>query len=200
MYQIAINDNLSLITPEKLSQAIAALPEWRRERTLRFKHQTGQVECAYSYHMLCQLLREHHGITLQPHFLIGEHGKPTLLEYPHIHFNISHCRRAIAVAISDQPIGIDVEVIGRENDSLAHHVLNARELHQMQSSPNPSALFAQLWTQKEALFKLLSTGITDDIPNLLTHHSDIHFETQINSDKQYALSIAQHSRRHAPTS
>ena len=193
MYHIAIKEDINLISEQELSEALAKLPEWRREKALRFKYPSGKAECACSYLMLCNLLQEKYGITAQPHFNIGEHGKPTLLEYPDIHFNISHCKAAIAVAVSNHPIGIDVECIGRGNEMLANHVLNDDELHKMKSAADPKAAFTRLWTQKEALFKLLATGITDDIKELLRRHPDVCITTQTNTEKGYALSIARYS-------
>ena len=190
----AIKEDIQHISNEELSRALSLLPDWRREKALRFKYSLGQVECAFSYLMLCDLLREEYGINSQPHFLIGEHGKPTLQEHPEIHFNISHCKNAIAVAVSTEPIGIDVESIGRGNESLMNYVLNEEEIRQVKTADAPPVAFIQLWTKKEALFKLLATGITDDIKGLLARHPDISIDTQTNTEKGYALSIAQYSK------
>ncbi len=185
-----IKEDIRHIGSEELSRALSLLPEWRREKALRFKHPLGQAECAFSYLMLCDLLRQEYGISHQPHFLIGEHGKPTLLEHPDIHFNISHCKAAIAVAVSSEPIGIDVECIGRDNEQLISYALNEDEIRLVKSADNPSVLFTKLWTRKEALFKFLATGITDDIKNLLTRHPEVCINTHTNIEKGYALSIA----------
>jgi 4'-phosphopantetheinyl transferase len=190
----AVKEDIQHISNEELSKALSLLPEWRREKALRFKFTLGQVECAFSYLMLCDLLREEYGINSQPHFLIGEHGKPTLQEHPEIHFNISHCKNAIAVAVSTEPIGIDVECIGRGNESLMNYVLNEGEIQQVKTADNPLVAFTQYWTKKEALFKLLATGITDDIKGLLSQHPNVNIDTQTNTEKGYVLSIAQHSK------
>lgn len=194
MIKISVKEDIELIDDVQLQAALARLPKWRRTQALRFKHHTGKVECAFSYLMLCDLLHEAYGISIQPTFVIGEHGKPYLKEFPQIHFNISHCRNGIAVAICDHPIGIDIERIGRDNEALARHVLNEAEYQQMQTSPNPSIAFAELWTRKEAVFKLLATGITDDIRNLLTSHPTLHITTKVNKQKGYVLSIASSTR------
>lgn len=185
-----VRDDIQDISDMELKMILLLIPAWRREEALRFKHRQGQLECALSYMMLCQCISVNYGFDCQPHFVIGEHGKPTLKEYPDIHFNISHCKKAIAVAVNDSPIGIDVECIGRENDSLARYVLNDDELRQMEASEDPSALFAKYWTQKEAVFKFYGSGIRDDIKNLLVNSDDVKITTTINKEKGYALSIA----------
>ncbi len=102
-----ILDDLDTITSQQLDRAIASLPEWRREKALRFKHEQGRKECAFAYLLLCQALQEVYGITEQLAFTIGEHGKPALSfpssvqsGFPALspslpplpHFNLSHCR------------------------------------------------------------------------------------------------------------
>ena len=58
-----LDDILDAITSEELDAAIASLPSWRREKALRFKHRQGRLECAFSYLLLCQALRETYGIS-----------------------------------------------------------------------------------------------------------------------------------------
>lgn len=156
---------------------INSLPDWRREQALRFKFEQGQWECAASYLLLCDMLRDNYGVDIQPHFCIGKHGKPTLQEFPHIHFNMSHCKKAVAVAVSDCPVGIDVECTGRMNDSLARHVLSDDEYARVMASANPDLEFTRLWTRKEALVKLTGDGITDDLKNLLYIYNNVEIET-----------------------
>lgn len=195
MIRTSVKEDIERIDDIQLQTALTRLPAWRRTQALRFKHHIGKVECAFSYLMLCDLLHEAYGISIQPTFIIGEHGKPALKEFPHLHFNMSHCHAGIAVSVSDHPVGIDIERIGRDNDILARRVLNEAEYQQMQTSPTPSITFTELWTQKEAVFKLLATGITDDIRNLLSSHPDISITTHTNLSKGYSLSIASHEEQ-----
>lgn len=187
---IYINDNIQSITEDALAQMLLLLPDWRREQALRYRHLQGRIESALSYLLLCKALHEQYGITTQPHFIIGEHGKPTLLEYPDIHFNISHCKHAVAVAVADTPVGIDIEALGRTKDALARHVLSDEEYAAFTQSPNPDVEFTGLWTRKEALVKLTGKGITDDLKQLLTTYKDVQIETQTHESKGYVVSIA----------
>lgn len=167
---------------------IDKLPDWRREQALRFKHEHGQWECAASYLLLCELLRDTYGIDTQPHFVIGDHGKPALQEYPHIHFNISHCKKAVAVAVSDEPVGIDVECTGRMKDSLARHVLCDEEYAFVMAAADPDLEFTSLWTRKEALVKLTGEGLNDDLKNLLYNYNNVEIETTHHDG--FVLSVA----------
>ncbi|MBR6973631.1 MAG: 4'-phosphopantetheinyl transferase superfamily protein [Bacteroidaceae bacterium] len=194
---LLILDNLDAITSEELEAAIASLPQWRREKALRFKFEQGRKECAFSYLLLCQALREVYRITEQPSFSYGEHGKPELsfnsqlsTLNSQLFFNISHCKQAIACVVSNQPVGVDVERIGRYNESLARHVLNDSEFALVSQSPDPQVSFTRFWTQKEAIVKLTGRGIDDDLPNLLLKYNNVSLHTEDHLDKGYILTVA----------
>lgn len=196
--RIAVIDHLDTITSKELANAIALLPQWRREQALRFKHEQGQKECTYSYLLLHKLLKEEYGIEEQPAFIYGEHGKPSLSfanhhNAPPIHFNLSHCRKAVACVVSDSEVGIDVECFGRYKDSLARHICNDEELARITASPSPDTEFTRLWTQKEAVVKLTGRGIDDDLKNLLIKYNNVSLTTQTHPDKGYVLSVARFS-------
>ena len=204
--RIAIIDNLDAITSEELEVTISLLPQWRREQAMRFKHEQGRKECAFSYRMLCQLLKEEYGIEEQPAFVYGEHGKPSLsfanihLSHPStfshpshpspIYFNLSHCRKAIACVVSDSEVGIDVECFGRYKESLARHICNDEELSRIALSSSPDTEFTRLWTQKEAVVKLTGRGIDDDLKNLLVKYNNVSLKTEVFPKKGYAVSVA----------
>ena len=208
-YKLYIKDDLASITPQELEQALASLPDWRREKALRFKHEQGRKECAFAYLLLCQALQETYGITQQPSFFIGEHGKPELSfvqggssasssshlspltsHLSPLHFNLSHCKQAIACVLSERPVGVDVESIGRYSESLARHVLSPEEFALVSSAPDPQIPFTRLWTQKEAVVKLTGRGIDDDLPNLLFKYNNVSLHTEEHLDKDYILSVA----------
>lgn len=195
-YRLFIKDGLDAITPEELEEAIAALPEWRREKTLRFKHEQGRKECAFSYLLLCQALREVYGITKQPQFSIGEHGKPSLvLETSDIHFNLSHCKSAIACVVAPFAVGVDIERIGRYDEALARHVLNDQEFAAVQQASDPQLAFTRYWTRKEAVVKLTGRGIDDDLKNLLLKYKDVALRTEEYPDKGYVLTVASYTSK-----
>lgn len=189
-YRLYIKENLDAITSEELEAAIASLPQWRREKTLRFKFEQGRKECAFAYLLLCRALREVYGIVEQPRFVWGEHGKPMLESHPDIHFNLSHCKEAVACVVADCAVGLDVESIGRGNDALMRHVLNDAEYEQVVQSADSKVEFTRYWTQKEAVVKLTGRGIDDDLKNLLVKYKEVSLHTEEHPDKGYVLTVA----------
>lgn len=142
--------------------------EQRREQALQYKHAFGQYACLKSYLLLQDLLREHYGIEGDLVFSYNEHGKPMLKEVSNIHFSISHCKEAIAVAVADRPVGIDVETLRMPSEALAERVMDEGEKLRFDISDTPEDFFTALWTAKEAVMKCRGTGIViEELPGIL---------------------------------
>ena len=154
-----------------LQAALSEISEQRREQALQFKFEHGQRTCVLAYLLLKRALREQYGIDENPLFEYGEHGKPSIVGHPEIHFNVSHCREAVACAVSDHPVGIDVESIQRFNESLVRFTMNDEEVSQTLSAPQPGIVFTRYWTMKEAYLKLTGEGITNEIKEVLVNCS-----------------------------
>ena len=142
--------------------------EQRREQALQYKHAFGQYACLKSYLLLQDLLREHYGIEGDLVFSYNEHGKPMLKEVSNIHFSISHCKEAIAVAVADRPVGIDVETLRMPSEALAEKVMDKGEKLRFDISDTPEDFFTAIWTAKEAVMKCRGTGIVmEELPEIL---------------------------------
>ena len=114
-----------------LEAALKEISEQRREQALKFKFELGQRLCVLAYQLLKQGLREEYGITENPVFEYNEHGKPSIVGHPEICFNLSHCKEAVVCAVSDKPVGIDVESIREYRDSLVHYTMNDEEIQSL---------------------------------------------------------------------
>lgn len=87
-------------------------------------------------------------------------GVPSLIGHPDLNISISHCRRAVAVAISAEGrVGIDVESRRRVSEGLMQRVCSPDELAAVRDSDDPTMAFLQRWTRKEAVLKCRGTGI-----------------------------------------
>lgn len=95
----------------------------------------------------------------------GKNNKPYLSGNP-FHFNISHTRRAFAIAISDEYTGIDLENIDRKLDmrTILDSTFSCRERSFItQDHSSERERFFLLWTRKEAFLKAIGTGIIHDL-------------------------------------
>lgn len=87
-------------------------------------------------------------------------GAPLLADEPDLHISVSHCRKAVAVAMCDEGmVGIDVECRRKVSDGLAVRVCTDEELASVRASDDPTMAFLRLWTRKEAVLKMRGTGI-----------------------------------------
>jgi 4'-phosphopantetheinyl transferase len=167
--------------------ALAAVDPERREYALRYKHERSQRQCLAAWLLLQQALRQEYGITGALRLLYNEHGKPSLIDYPDIYFNLSHCRDAVACIVGDSPVGVDVECIDRYRPLLLNYTMSEQERQLIAASPHPATAFIRLWTMKEAVLKLSGEGIRDDLKCVLQGKDG--FQTVVNQEKNYIYSI-----------
>lgn len=171
-----------------LDAALSEISEQRREQAVKFKHELGQRLCVLAYQLLKQGLHEAYGIEGNPQFEYNEHGKPAIVGHPDIFFNLSHCKEAVLCAISDQPVGVDVESVRSFNDSLVHYTMNEDEIREIETAEDRAVAFIRLWTMKEAALKLEGTGISKDMKQVLLQDG-LDFETFIDVKGRFVYSI-----------
>ena len=205
--QYLIFDDMTQCNEQEIARLLPLVSDQRREQALGYKHLFGQFCCLKSYELLMQLLASSgfrtpdagfstpdtgHRTTDTgfPLFLYNEHGAPHLEHGPC--FSISHCKHAIAVAISEKPIGIDIEHIRAAKPELVERTMNEQEQNEIWAAASPDIAFTRLWTQKEAVLKIQGTGILsiDGMKNTLVALEHVDLQTKVHIDKQYAYTLA----------
>ena len=153
---------MEMCTDEAVAEMLPMVSAQRREQALRYKHTLGEFCCLKSRLMLKEGL-ETMGYGLRD-WQFNEHGKPFIPGGPY--FSISHCKEGIAVAISDEPIGIDIEGIRHADEELIRRTMNEEERLwvtgdglRVTGDGLRDRRFTRLWTQKEAVVKAIGTGI-----------------------------------------
>ena len=186
--QITIFDHMNECTEPEVARLLNMVSPQRREQALTYKHLFGQYCCLKAYELLLQLLASTpYTLHPTPTFLYNEYGQPRLESGPC--FSISHCKHAIAVAVSEIPIGIDIEHIRTAKPELVERTMNEKEQANIWASELPDLAFTCLWTQKEAVLKMRGTGIITDIKNTLADTDGIDIQTKVVMEKQYVYSL-----------
>ena len=215
--------NADRLSTELLDSLVASMPQQQQDIVLHYKTHRQRCEQAIAYTMLCHALQNdlalinaspttikafplsafRFPLSAPPIWAFGEHGKPYITNYEGIHFNISHCREAVAVGISDHEIGIDIEGRRRFSDTLIERAFSDEEKAILKDCGDPQKEFACIWTRKEAWFKYTGTGILMD--HLKTTEADareadciIHTSPVVSTnegDEVFWLSIAQKRRQ-----
>ena len=149
--QIAVFDRMEECTEAEVQRLLPLVSAQRREQALRYKHTLGQFCCLKSWLMVREVMNEgmkelmNEGVKeLMGEWEYNEYGKPYIKGG--LHFSISHCKAGIAVAVDEQPIGIDIEAIRHAEEDLIERVMNEEERKQIHNDRD----FTRLWTQKEA--------------------------------------------------
>lgn len=115
------------------------------------KNTVKQTSCS-AWNLLFQILHEAGIPKLTVAFT--DTGKPYFVDSD-IHFSLSHSKGVCAVAVSDHPIGVDVEVI---KDSYNPHLIE-RSLNEKEKAAFDGD-FTRIWCRKEAVAKMTGEGIT----------------------------------------
>lgn len=149
----------------------SAAPE-RRMRADRFRHERDRMRCLCADMLARKLLSEVSGTApAKITFTYTDKGKPQA-SVP-CHFNLSHSGDFVLCAVSDTPIGVDIEqikpfragLVGRYfTDTEAAFVWGDALLDgETITDVGICARFYRVWTAKEAYVKMTGTGISTDL-------------------------------------
>ena len=126
--------------------------------------QNRHAVAAYEELLAGYMLYRYLGISSDEQLIRNEHGKPELSrEYvkKQIHFNLAHSGPYVVLAMSERPVGVDIERTDRLNWKVAKRILRPGQIEKLENCNEPPALqreFARYWTQYEAIMKRVGTG------------------------------------------
>lgn len=96
-------------------------------------------------------------------FVYGPQGKPALAETTAaVHFNVSHSGELALIAVSQQPLGVDLEKWREvaDADLVARRFFTLQEVAAQRAAPDGNQLFLRHWTRKEAVIKAVGRGLS----------------------------------------
>ena len=146
--------DLTALAGAQWQKLIPLLPPERQSRVKACRFEEDKLRVAGAGWLLrCALERE--GIPFDAQcFAENPWGKPGLDGKPDLHFNLSHSGTWAVCAVSDRPVGVDVEAKPCSME-LAKKQFLPRELEQL-----PEDGLIRLWTAKEAFSKAIGRGLT----------------------------------------
>ena len=165
------------------------------EKFLRLKENSPKsaVNCAIGDLLLKHELNSR-GI-VAPQILQNENGKPYFEGQP-FEFNISHQQNLVVLAVSDTPVGIDVQTLDDDKLKMATVLLNELELSEFNALENSEAQIKYLikcFTQKEAYVKMLGEALPYP-PSSIKSYEGAKFVTKyvFQDNKVYCLTVCSH--------
>ena len=135
----------------------------RRKKLDRIKVKRERCLSLGGWLLLRKALRER---GLAPALAYGEHGKPFLKDCPGLHFNISHSGDYVICALSDAPVGCDIEKLQPVRERVAARFFSPEENAALAAAADEAAremLFFRFWTLKESFLKAVGCGITEPL-------------------------------------
>lgn len=87
----------------------------------------------------------------------GEYGKPFLANNESgVYFNCSHSGTMAVCAVSNSPVGVDIESVSAFDERVVQRFFTAREQNEIKKDERT---FYKFWTRKESFMKFLGTGM-----------------------------------------
>lgn len=99
------------LTERETEAMLPLLPPERQERLLRIKQSEKRREPLCAYLILRHALWDQYRWRELPPIRLTSLGKPYFPDFPEVHFNLSHTTGAVLVALSGEPVGVDIEHI-----------------------------------------------------------------------------------------
>ncbi len=92
---------------------------------------------------------------------VHEGGKPYLTAAPHVHFSLSHSRTWVVCAVSDHPVGVDIQQCRSGRSGVAERFFHPDEVRYLSSLPpdERETAFYTLWALKESYVKADGRGL-----------------------------------------
>lgn len=161
----------------------------KKERILRQRIKQNADTMLLGEILMRLAVKKDFGIDAKNYLAVTEQEKPFLKDCENVHFNISHSGSYAVCAVASTPVGVDIQKIGEYKRGVAERVFNESELLYIEASEDKASEFTKLWTKKEAVLKMLGTGLASgNIKNCLNENN---VRVQRLGDYWLALSVMQ---------
>ena len=144
--------------PKEDESVLSGIPDWRRTYILRYLHPCDRKLSLGAWRLMESILKRH-GF-LAENVKIGKNGKP---ECKGIYFNLSHSQDMVLCAVSENPVGCDIEKVTNAPLEVAEHYFSQKECQYIADASNSADAdhrFFRLWTLKESYMKMTGEGIS----------------------------------------
>lgn len=165
-YKFNIND----FTKEEYDYWYSVMSEKKKSRINGYKKQEDKIRSVCAHMLAIKAIGKVSGLADKDITIYeDENGKP-FSSVENIFFSIGHCGEFAACAVSEKPVGIDIEKIRSINLSVAKKVCTENELNYIfrkekseidfcEENPEVLSRFFEIWAKKEAFGKKEGFGI-----------------------------------------
>lgn len=175
MIHVYISDITPFLKENIWKQFADRLDMERQEKVMRTRNEKDQVRILAAG-LLLQYAVEQELDRKMPEASLcirqKEGGKPYLVDYPQIHFNLSHSGEMVACAIGTIEVGVDIQQLVPVKEKVAARFFTEKEnenLKQCATTKEYEKQFFQYWCRKESYLKLTGEGLRGMTKPFLPH-------------------------------
>lgn len=179
----------ALYNQEKYLAYYQELPKARQKRTDNYIDEEDRIRSVAAFTLLVKLLNDNKISYQNDDFKIDQNGK-LYLSNSDIYLNLSHSGSYVIAAISDAPVGVDVERINNNHKikELIKYVLDDKETNEFNKSQNQIKDFYLMWTKKESYIKCIGKGLSAGMSTInISKLKDYRFKCFDKENHQFAI-------------
>ena len=175
MMQVYVSSITPFLKGDIWKQFIDRLDMERQEKVMRTRNEKDQVRILAAGLLLQYAVEQELGRKIPGTSLCirqKEGGKPYLVDYPQIHFNLSHSGEMVACAIGTIEVGVDIQQLVSVKEKVAARFFTEKEnenLKQCATTKEYEKMFFQYWCRKESYVKLTGEGLGGIAKYFLPH-------------------------------
>ena len=144
--------------PKENKTVLEGIPDWRCDYILRYLRPCDRKLSMGAWRLIESSLKKH-GFSAE-NVVIGKNGKP---ECDGVYFNLSHSDDMVLCAVSDTPVGCDIEKVTNAPMEVAERYFSEKERRYIAAAQNTADAdrrFFRLWTIKESYMKMTGEGMS----------------------------------------
>ena len=160
MFEIIVLHVAPELTQNEFDALLPIVSPEKRARVKKFRFFRDAQNCLLADVLArMEICRTTNFTNEQLRFSANAYGKPYLANSPGIHFNVSHTGNYVACAVSDEPVGIDIEQMRSTDLKVAERFFTPDERTYI-SANTPTVSFYEVWTTKESRIKWEGRGLS----------------------------------------
>ena len=173
--------------PSVFIKAYHRIDEDRQKRVDRYAKEEDKF-LALGAGLLIRFLRKQFGI--EEDLCYNEWGK-AYFPSRKICFNLSHSGEYVALAVSEQEVGVDIQKQGEVREAIFPKVFTEQEIQGYQSAEDKTDYFFSLWSEKESYLKYVGVGLSRplSVVDFSAFVSQDHFACHFDENPAYLTKI-----------
>lgn len=151
--------NIKSLNPDDIEFLWRTASKERLNKAMRFRNEADSVRCLVAGELIRRLN--------EGPVIYNDYGKP-YFQKKETFFNISHSGDWVAIAHGPSEVGIDIEHVTVEIESVSSYCFSDEERNYINEtgSTDKEICFTRLWTLKESYLKYRGTGLTDRMKDI----------------------------------